>query len=77
MKIIILLSCLVSLSFSQYFGGNIQIGGAFPKGELMNQEVPNALAFDFNLNHFKYEGFHLNAQSKDAWLFNHKKNPHV
>jgi len=52
MKKIIILSSLVSLSFSQYFGGNFQVGGAFPKGELMNQEVPNALALDVNLKYY-------------------------
>ena len=51
MKKIIILS-FISLSFSQYFGGNIQIGGAFPRGELMEQEVPNAFALDANLKYY-------------------------
>ena len=37
-KITILL--FVSISFSQYFGGNFSIGGAFPQGEFKDQEVP-------------------------------------
>jgi len=39
---------LVSFGFSQYFGGNIMIGGSLPKGELMEQGVPNAISIDFN-----------------------------
>ena len=45
-KIIVLL--LLSISFSQYFGGNISIGGAFPQGEFKDQEIPVSLAFDMN-----------------------------
>ena len=45
-KIAILL--FFSISFSQYFGGNISIGGAFPQGEFKNQEVPSSFAIDLN-----------------------------
>ena len=44
-KITILL--FVSISFSQYFGGNVSIGGAFPQGEFKDQEVPSSFA-NFN-----------------------------
>jgi len=47
MKKILLLS-LMSISFSQYWGGNISIGGAFPQGEFKDQEVPASIAFDLN-----------------------------
>jgi len=45
-KISILL--LFSISFSQYYGGNISIGGALPQGEFQDQEVPASIAFDMN-----------------------------
>jgi glycosyltransferase involved in cell wall biosynthesis len=35
--------------------------------------IDHHYAFDFNLNHFKYEGFHLNAQSM-FWRSNVHKN---
>ncbi len=47
MKKTLLLS-LMSISFSQYWGGNISIGGAFPQGEFEDQEVPASIAFDIN-----------------------------
>ena len=47
MKKILLLS-LMSISFSQYWGGNISIGGSFPRGEFEAQEVPPSIAFDIN-----------------------------
>ena len=48
----LILLFLISISFSQYFGGNLQLGGAFPKGEFMDQDVPNALALDFNVKYY-------------------------
>tara|TARA_Y100001970_G_scaffold281918_1_gene393696 strand:+ start:957 stop:1679 length:723 start_codon:yes stop_codon:yes gene_type:complete len=45
-KVIFILS--ISLSFSQYFGGNISVGGALPQGEFKDQEVPNSFAIDIN-----------------------------
>ena len=47
MKKILLLS-LISISFPQYWGGNISIGAAFPQGEFEDQEVPASIAFDMN-----------------------------
>jgi len=60
-KITILLS--FSISFSQYFGGNISIGGAFPQGEFDAQEVPSSFAIDLNalyyLNDYAAFGFNF------------------
>ena len=60
-KITILL--FFSVSFSQYFGGNISIGGAFPQLEFKNQEVPPSLAIDLNalyyLNDYAAFGFNF------------------
>ena len=47
MKKIILLS-LISISFSQYFGGNISLMGQFPQGEFKEQEVPWGVGLDVN-----------------------------
>ena len=60
-KITILL--FISISFSQYFGGNISIGGAFPQGEFDAQEVPSSFAIDLNalyyLNDYAAFGFNF------------------
>ena len=48
MKRSLLILLFISFGFSQYFGGNMLIGGSFPKGELMDQGVPNAFSLDFN-----------------------------
>ncbi len=47
MKKILLLS-LISISFSQYWGGNISIGGSFPRGEFEDKEVPPSIALGIN-----------------------------
>ena len=66
-KITILL--FISISFSQYFGGNISIGGAFPQGEFKDQEVPSSFAIDFNalyhLNDYAAFGFNFGGLNMD------------
>ncbi len=76
-KITILL--LLSISFSQYPGGNISLMFSFPQGELKEQEVPWGVGIDMNGIYYinKYLGFGINfgglqyGKSKRAIPFNY------
>ena len=65
MKNIIVALVLLSISFSQYFGGNISITGQFPKDEFKEQGVPTGIGLDLSGVYYvnDYIAFGLNIGS--------------